>query len=381
MLALNRATLENAGIDIGTVITLGTPHHGTYLADADNIAAAIYVLGSVFATAQLWPSPVFYSMHPDSCLISDLNTNPESYSDGIRWYTAAGVDTGIGGILSVIHGEYSDYVIGESKAKLSFANSAPTFYHTTHGELPNDPDQASYGSVAMWLATDYDSDGDMIDDDMETYVYYTDSDDWDSDGDQLSDGHEILYYGTNPLSTDSDGDSLSDYDELQEGSDPNDPDSDNDGLTDGNEVHIHNTLPTAWSTDGDILSDNQEITWGYDPLDTDDPIDSEYLTYSTWQVHGTTGYVRANHFAAMDYVKIYVKYKTSYGQWTGYIHVGTDSTPDYYGDYKVQWSLLQGYVQMYVIVHAYDAANHYLGSDTQYVTLPGGGGGGGPLPV
>ena len=36
---------------------------------------------------------------------------------------------------------------------------------------------------------------------------------------------------------------------------------------------------------------------------------------------------------------------------------------------------------MKVQVKAYDSSNHYLGSDYQYVTLPGGGGGGGgPVP-
>lgn len=33
---------------------------------------------------------------------------------------------------------------------------------------------------------------------------------------------------------------------------------------------------------------------------------------------------------------------------------------------------------MQVNVQAYDSANHYLGSDQQYVTIPGGGGGGKP---
>ncbi|MFW9927022.1 MAG: hypothetical protein ACFFDM_09660, partial [Candidatus Thorarchaeota archaeon] len=97
-----------------------------------------------------------------------------------------------------------------------------------------------------------------------------------------------------------------------------------------------------------------------------------------WQVNGATGYVRANHYTAMDYVKVYVKYKNSLGHWTSYFYVGTDSTPYYYGDYYVQWSILQGYVQMLVKVQAYDSSNHYLGSDYQYVTLPGSGGGGKP---
>jgi hypothetical protein len=87
----------------------------------------------------------------------------------------------------------------------------------------------------------------------------------------------------------------------------------------------------------------------------------------------------------MDYVKVYVKYKNSYGQWTGNMLVGTDYTPTYSGDYYLSWSLLSGYVQMLVTVQAFDSANHYLGCDQAYVTLPGDGGGGGgggdPVPI
>ena len=83
----------------------------------------------------------------------------------------------------------------------------------------------------------------------------------------------------------------------------------------------------------------------------------------------------------MDYVKVYVKYKSSFGHWTSYWYAGTDGTPYYSGDYYVSWTLLPGYVQMKVQVQAYDSCGHYLGSDYQYVTLPGGGGGGeGPVP-
>ena len=95
-----------------------------------------------------------------------------------------------------------------------------------------------------------------------------------------------------------------------------------------------------------------------------------------------TGYVRVNHYSAMDYVKVYVRYKTSSGYWTSYMHVGTDYTLYTSGDYYASWSLLSGYVQMCVKAQAYDSQGHYLGSDYTYVTLPGSGGGGGgnPLP-
>jgi triacylglycerol esterase/lipase EstA (alpha/beta hydrolase family) len=153
-------------------------------------------------------------------------------------------------------------------------------------------------------------------------------------------------------------------------------DSDNDGLLDVEEVHVYGTNPNAWSSDADILSDAQEIAWGYNPLDSNNPISASYLVSSAWQKSGK-GYVRANHYAAMDYVKVYVKYKTSYGQWTSYMYIAIDYTPNYSGDYYVIWNYLTGYVQMRVKVQAYDSANHYLGSDYQYVTLPSGGGGGG----
>lgn len=101
--------------------------------------------------------------------------------------------------------------------------------------------------------------------------------------------------------------------------------------------------------------------------------------------------MRANHFTAMDYVKVYVKYKNSLGYWTAYFYVDTDYTPTYYGDYYVEWSLLQSYGQMQVNVQAFaiefdpviqQNVHIYLGSDQTYVTLPGGSGkpGGDPLP-
>ncbi len=82
----------------------------------------------------------------------------------------------------------------------------------------------------------------------------------------------------------------------------------------------------------------------------------------------------------MDYVKVYVKYKTTYGQWISYMYIATDYTPYYGGDYCVIWNYLIGFVQMRVKVQAYDSDGHFLGSDYQYVTRPGGGGGGGPFP-
>lgn len=339
MLMNYRTQLENSEVDIGCVVTMGTPNLGTWLANPLNSWATILTLlgGYLGSNGALWPSPVFWSLCPLAPFIIDLNYDPNSYSDNIRWYTGAGIDSALGLALLPIHGEYSDPLVGESKAYLSFATTRQ-FYDIDHNTLIRDEtNQETYDDIATWLTSVPDTDGEGLDDDVEVYIYGTDPNDWDSDNDGLSDADEVLYFGTNPL---------------------------------------------AWSTDGDILSDANEIAWGYDPFDANNPISASSLIYNAWQYNGVTGYVRANHYSAMDYVKVYVKYKTSAGYWTSYFYVGSDSTPYTSGDYYVSWSLLQGYVQMEVKVNAYDSQDHYLGCDTAYVTLPGGGGGGGgdPLP-
>ena len=231
-----------------------------------------------------------------------------------------------------------------------------TFPSMFHPNLVDDESGGgrTYNYVGEWLNYGDDSDGDGLLDDEESYYWGTNPDLYDTDGDGLSDGAELKTYNTDPL----------------------DSDSDNDGLSDGAEVISHGTNPLNWNTDGDSIGDGNEVSWGYNPLDATDPIPASSLIYRAWQSTGTTGYVRVNHYSAMDYVKVYVKYKSSSGYWTSYIHVGTDYTPSYYGDYYVSWTLIQGYVEMKVQVKAYDSSNHYLGSDYQYVSLPDEGGGG-----
>lgn len=447
MIRLNRTDLASAGIEIGRVITLATPHYGTEITDYDSLPIVISGLASLF-TGYIWWTPVFYSFNPQSTFINTLNSNPGSYMSGIEWYSIGGMDQNFGLLLTAA-GVYE----GPNDILVPTLSSIPplcTEYQIIIGDHNQIADDGAYGEsyliVCDWLAGGIDSDGDGIINAEELHIYNTNPSLSDSDQDGLSDYHEIFthetdplnpdtdfdslsdwdeinLHGTDPLNSDTDNDNLSDADELVLNTDPFDDDSDNDLILDGDEIHIygtdplnsdsdgdliidgnelvfgtdpldsdtddddlsdsdellfHGTLPTAWSTDGDILSDAQEIAWEYDPLDTDDPIEAECLTYSAWHFNGITGKVRANHYTAMDYVKVYVKYKNSMGYWTGDMHVGTDYTPLYYGDYFVEWSLLSGYVQMMVTVKAYDSANHYLGCDQAYVTLPDDGGGGRP---
>jgi len=298
--------------------------------------------------------------------MNTLNADPSSYSDGIRFTTAAAHDYWYGLALTLFHhvDPYSDPIVTVSSVHSIYAEYAwnqTTFpSNMFHNNLVDDEAGGgrTYNYVGEWLNYGIDSDGDGLLDDEESYYYGTNPDLYDTDCDGLSDSAEWYTYNTDPL----------------------DSDSDNDGLSDGAEVISYGTNPLNWNTDGDSIGDGNEASWGYNPLNANDPVPASSLIYKAWQSTGTTGYVRVNHYTAMDYVKVYVKYKSSSGYWTSYIHVGTDSTPSYYGDYYVSWTLIQGYVQMQVQVKAYDSSHHYLGSDYWYVSLPDEGGGGGYVP-
>ncbi|MHA1882732.1 MAG: esterase/lipase family protein [Candidatus Thorarchaeota archaeon] len=351
-------TLESNGIEVKRVVTLATPHQGTLLAQPGLASIYVFFVDAIFGSS--WASDVFAQMAPSTDFMTTLNDDPESYSDGIDWLTVSAIDYIGGLIVYPVHLDISDGIVGNTSAHLSFAQQEMVF-SCDHKTLVEDTDQGrSYAWVGNWLDGGIDSDGDGLLDVEEVYVYGTDPNDSDSDNDALNDGDEVLEYGT----------------------DPNDSDTDDDSLSDGYEINhgVYELDPTYWSTDGDILSDGQEIAWGYHPCDADDPIPAANLIYLSKNINGITGYVRANHYAAIDYVKVYVMYKTSSGYWTSYAYVGQDSTPYYSGDYYVSWSIPQGYVQMKVKVNSYDSSNHYLGSDIAYVTLPVSGGGGDPPP-
>lgn len=93
MLRIYRTSLEGAGILISNVITLGTPHYGTWIANPVNsYVFALATLLNLLPNADLWPSPVLWMVDPISGFLADLNFNPLSYSTGINWYTISGFD-------------------------------------------------------------------------------------------------------------------------------------------------------------------------------------------------------------------------------------------------------------------------------------------------
>lgn len=85
-----------------------------------------------------------------------------------------------------------------------------------------------------------DTDGDVLADDREQYIYKTDPGLFDTDGDAMGDGWEAAY-GLNPLldsdgALDLDSDGLSNVEEYALGTEPDAEDSDSDGMPDGWEV-------------------------------------------------------------------------------------------------------------------------------------------------
>lgn len=92
----------------------------------------------------------------------------------------------------------------------------------------------------------------------------------DIDGDDLTNFQELYRYRTNPHLSDTDGDGLTDGQEVRLGTNPNRPDTDGDGLTDAHELQL-NTNPLVADTDGDSLLDGLEVhTLLTDPLTPDD---------------------------------------------------------------------------------------------------------------
>jgi hypothetical protein len=117
-----------------------------------------------------------------------------------------------------------------------------------------------------------DTDGDILADSREEYIYKTNKDSADTDGDGMDDGWEIAY-GFNPLlyadgGFDFDSDGLSNVSEYQHGTEPDVPDTDTDGMPDGWEVAGRLdplTDDTTGDPDGDGVNNLAEYQGGTHP--------------------------------------------------------------------------------------------------------------------
>ncbi|MHA2502207.1 MAG: hypothetical protein ACXAE3_05010 [Candidatus Kariarchaeaceae archaeon] len=130
--------------------------------------------------------------------------------------------------------------------------------------------------------------------DANATTVFTSPTELDSDGDLLPDGAEMFIYGKDPrnphdddpeilsgMLLDSDGDGLMDGEEYfvyqttlaGEGGGPFQPDSDRDGLFDGLEVYETLTEPDNWDSDNDTYSDGLEVACGTNPNDNETTLD------------------------------------------------------------------------------------------------------------
>jgi len=155
-----------------------------------------------------------------------------------------------------------------------------------------DPCAACYVADPAFVAhIDYDCDGDTLSNEVETNKAYYDADGGehytniclqDSDGDTLNDNIESAYLCEIPTSPDSDNDGLSDGDERAFMTSSCSQDSDDDGLWDGVDDEPSATLgdsdvdrdgliysveislgtdPNAYDSDDDCMSDGDEVSW------------------------------------------------------------------------------------------------------------------------
>ncbi|MHA2081755.1 MAG: DUF7379 domain-containing protein [Candidatus Thorarchaeota archaeon] len=197
MLRLYRTDLETSEKSFGKIITLGTPNGGTWLANPDNDWAALYaVIGGYLYTGHLWPSPVFWSMSPNTALMIQLNSDPLAYSSNIDWYTISGYSFAGSVLTYFIHFDISDPVVARGMAHLSFSEQAD--FDVAHSVLIDDPDGTTYDSVHDWSTEGIDYDNDGLTYDAEKYYHGTSPIHWDTDGDGIGDKNEILW-GYDPL--------------------------------------------------------------------------------------------------------------------------------------------------------------------------------------
>ena len=209
------------------------------------------------------------------------------------------------------------------RAHLPFAQQA--YFNVDHNTLVSDDTGTTYETLFNWITEGLNSDGDGLTDDSEVY-----------------------YHGTDPFDSDSDNDDLSDYDEV---------------------TREDATNPNYWDSDGDGIGDGYEVQMQYDPLNPSNPVPASSLISSVTVVDSTRT------------VKVYVRYKTKTGSWTYPYYKRIDDSPNTGGDYYKTWTHPTGYIQMKVMVAAYNSDDHWLGSDDHICSITYGSGGGHDPPL
>jgi hypothetical protein len=127
----------------------------------------------------------------------------------------------------------------------------------------NDDEEYQLGTDGL----NADTDMDLLDDDQEVLIYFTDPLNPDTDSDGAMDGVEVIY-GSHPRLIDTDQDGINDGPEIDMGLDPTNRDTDVDGVDDGTELDL-GLDPLSNDTDKDGLLDGLELIHETDPLSPD----------------------------------------------------------------------------------------------------------------
>ena len=182
-----------------------------------------------------------------------------------------------------------ELVIINTEMVSSFVSYSYEHWQDYDQDTLNDDEEYQFGTDGL----NADTDMDLLDDDLEIFIYLTDPLNQDTDGDGAMDGVEVIYgchprlrdtdydgiidgteidMGLDPTNSDTDMDGVDDGDELDLGLDPLSNDTDKDGLLDGLEL-LHGTDPFSPDTDSDGLSDLFEVVNGLNPLSNDTDMD------------------------------------------------------------------------------------------------------------
>ena len=150
-----RYELEMNGIRFNRIVTLGTPHLGSILAQHPLKETLMMFLGSE------WDTPIIESVKPNSSFVTHLNTRPLDYMSEINWLFIAGVSLGILETLGqrvIFNGLSCDgFVTYESALGYKLEQDVNIFINRvilqkSHFQLIYDPEeQESYKSIIQWF--------------------------------------------------------------------------------------------------------------------------------------------------------------------------------------------------------------------------------------
>ncbi|MFX0015899.1 MAG: lipase family alpha/beta hydrolase [Promethearchaeota archaeon] len=156
MLRLYRQKLEQVGIVVVRVITLGTPHFGTVMLNHPLIRQLLWLIGLDSKTL------IAESITPGSSFLNQLNENPSTYMRGIDWYFVAGVSLHplVFSFQEIIFGGVPCDGIVDCESALAiglpFQPVARIILQKDHDQLIHDPQShESYEYIEKWLSVDY----------------------------------------------------------------------------------------------------------------------------------------------------------------------------------------------------------------------------------